>query len=143
MGYHANVLKGLADLIVAAVPSTVPVLEALSVDETQLERFARGVFILRESIAYEPHPEIRPDTSVKDQGETWTWTLYVLGGGGEQRPADKGSEIDLLLETIQTALNAQRPTSDCGPMHLVLEDFESKNGNTVMYSQQWTHRRLA
>ena len=142
MGYHADVYKGLADLIIAAVPSTTPVFNALAVTELELDRHASSVCILRESIDYEPHPEIAPRTAVEDQVETWGWTLYVSGGGGASRPAGAGAEVDKFLEIIKTALNAQRPTTDCGPLHLVSEDLEDSNGTLVTYAQRWTHRRL-
>ena len=143
MGYHADVYKGLADLIIDKMPDKFPVFNALTVSEQELDRHARSVCILRESIDYEPHPEINPRTAVADQVETWSWALYVTGGGGRSRPADSGAEVDLYLELIKTALNAQRPTDDCGPLHLVSEDFEGRAAATVTYTQRWTHRRLA
>ena len=142
MGYHADVYKGLADLIIAAVPSSTPVFNALAVSEREFVNYASSVCILRESISYEPHPEISPRTAVENQAETWGWTLYVTGGGGASRPAGAGAEVDKFLEIIRTALNAQRPTADCGPLHLVSEDLEDSNGTLVTYAQRWTHRRL-
>ena len=143
MGYHAEVFEGIAKLLRAALPSSTPVLDALTTEELQVERYASSVVILRESIDYEPHPEINPSTSVKDQGEEWTWSLYVTGGGGGARPADRGQYVDDMLEAIRTALNARRPTTDCGPMHMIEESFETKIGAGVMYVQRWRHRRLA
>lgn len=143
MGFHANVFNGIVSLLRGALPQSVPVLDGLSVDEAQLERYASSVVMLRESIDYEPHPEINPNTSTLDQGAEWSWALYVTTGGGGARSADRGQYVDDLLETIQTALNARRPTTDCGPLHLVSEDFEGKNGSSVMYVQRWRHRRLA
>ena len=140
MGYHADVYDGLATLIEAALPGVV-VFNALAVTEADLDRHALSVCILRESIDYEPHPEIAPRTAVADQAEEWTWTLYVTGGGGRARPADKAAEVDLYLEDLKTALNAQRPTTDCGPLHLVNEDLEGETETTVTYAQRWTHRR--
>jgi len=142
MGYHADVYKGLADLIIAAVPSSTPVFSALAVSEREFVNYASSVCILRESISYEPHPEISPRTAVADQVETWNWTLYVTGGAGASRPSSAGAEVDKFLEIIRTALNAQRPTTDCGPLHLVSEDLEDSNGTLVTYAQRWTHRRL-
>jgi hypothetical protein len=142
MGYHADVYKGLAGLVVAALPGDMPTLNALTASEAELNRSGRSVVILREAIDYEPHPEIAPQTSVSDQPETWSWTLYVTGGGGKARPTGRGEEVDRYLELIRTALNAQRPTSDCGPLHLVTEDYEGRDGATVMYTQRWTHRRF-
>jgi hypothetical protein len=141
MGYHADVYKGFADLIIEAVPSDMPTLNMLTASETEFDRHARSVLILRESIDYEPHPEINPRTAVEDQAETWEWVLYITGGGGTARSTDGGAEVDLYLEMIKTALNAQRPTSDCGPMHLTSEDFEGRDGAKVTYTQRWTHRR--
>jgi len=141
MGYHADVYKGLADLIIAAVPSDMPTINMLTANELDFDRHARSVLILREAISYEPHPEIAPRTAVEDQAETWEWTLFVTGGGGTARPADGGAEIDLYLEKVKTALNAQRPTTDCGPLHLTSEDFEGRDGAKVTYTQRWTHRR--
>jgi hypothetical protein len=142
MGYHADVYEGIADLLVAALPADIPVVNALRIDEIEFANMARAVCILRESVDFEPHPEINPNTSVVDQAETWDWALYVKGGGGSSRPSEAGSVIDLYLEKIQTTLNAQRPTDDCGPMQLVSEDFEGRDGATVTYVQRWTHRRL-
>ena len=141
MGYHADVYKGLADLIIAALPSDMPTLNMLTAGELEFDRHARSVFILREAIDYDPNPEINPRTAVENQGEAWGWTLYVTGGGGTTRATDAGAEIDLYLEMIKTALNAQRPTSDCGPLHLESEDFEGRDGPKVTYTQRWTHRR--
>lgn len=141
MGYHADVYKGLADLIIAAVPEDMPTLNVLTDEEVEFDRHNRSVFILRENIGYDPHPEINPRTAVEDQPETWEWTLYVTGGAGTANPPSAGAEIDLYLEMIKTALNAQRLTSTCGPLHLVSEDFEGRDGPKVTYTQRWTHRR--
>ena len=143
MGYHASVYSGLVTLLEAALPDRVPVLNALSMSDTDFERTAAFVAVVREAIEYEPHPEINPATATLDQGAEWTWTLYIKGGAGAARPHDKGAEVDLLLEAVQTALNAQRPTTDCGPLHLVSEDFEQLAGTQVVYAQRWRHRRLA
>jgi len=143
MGYHADVYEGIVKLLRAAVPSSIPVLDALSVDEAQLERYSSSIVMLRESIDYERHPEIKPTTSVLDQGEEWSWALYITGGGGAARPAGRGQYVDDLLETVRETLNAQRPTTDCGPLHLVDESYEGRNGSGVMYVQRWRHRRLA
>jgi hypothetical protein len=142
MGYHADVYKGIADLVIGALPSNFPVFDALTVGEQRLSREARSVCILRESVDYTPHVEINPDTSVQDQWETWSWALYIKGGAGQARPPARGAEVDLYLEMIRTALNAQRPTSHCGPLYLVSEEFEGRDGATVAYTQRWTHRRL-
>ncbi len=141
MGYHADVYKGLADLIIAALPNDMPTLNALTASEAELSRSGRSVVIVREGIGFEPHPEISPQTGVKSQAQVWEWTLFVSGGGGKVRPADKGAEIDLYLELIQDALNAQRPVASCGPLRIVGEDFEGRDGATVTYTQRWTHRR--
>lgn len=143
MGFHANVFSGLVTLLEAALPDRVPVLNALSMQEQDYERYATCVVVLRESVDYEPHPEINPATATLDQGAEWVWAIYVKGGGGNARPADKGAEVDLLLEAVQTALNAQRPTTDCGPLHLVSEELEEQTGTQVAYVQRWRHRRLA
>lgn len=142
MGYHSDVYEGIVELLVAALPSSIPVFNALTVTEMELDRHPSSVCVLRESIDYEPHPEINPDTDVENQGETWDWALYVTGGGGRSRPADTGAEVDLYLEKIKTTLNAQRPTTSCGPLHLVAEDFEGRDGAASTYVQRWTHRRL-
>lgn len=142
MGYHADVYTGIADLLIDALPATMPVFNALTVNEAELDRHATSVVILREGISYDRHPEVAPQTALADQPETWTWALYVTGGGGMARPADAGAEVDLYLEAIRTALNAQRPTTDCGPLHLESEDYEGRDGATVMYVQRWTHMRL-
>lgn len=141
MGYHADVYKGLADLIIAALPSDMPTLNVLNVDEVEFDRHNRSVFILRENIGFEPPPEIAPQTAVKSQRQTWEWTLYVTGGGGKARSTDSGAEVDTYLEMLQDALNAQRPTSDCGPLHITDEDFEGRDGAKVTYIQRWIHRR--
>ena len=142
MGYHADVYDGIADLLIAALPKAMPVFDALTVDEQQLDRHAQSVVILRESLDYEPNPLINPDTDVEQQWETWTWALYITGGGGRSRPAGSGAEVDLYLEKIRTALNAQRPTTECGPLHLVSEEYEGRDTARVTYVQRWTHRRL-
>lgn len=142
MGYHADVYSGIADLLAAALPNNVPVFDALTVSEMELDRNAQSVCILRESIDYERHPEVNPSTSLDDQAETWDWALYVKGGGGASRPAGSRAYVDTYLETIKSALNAQKPTADCGPLHVVSEDFEGRDGATVIYVQRWTHRRL-
>ena len=143
MGFHADVQSGIIALLEAALPSKIPVFDLLAVTERELIRTTSSVSLMRETIDYEPHPEINPDTSVLDQGAEWTWVLYVVGGAGNARPTDKGADVDLILEAVQTALNAQRPASDCGPMHLISEDFEEMAGTSVAYVQRWRHRRLA
>jgi len=143
MGYHDDVYSGIETLLVAAAPANVPVLNVLTASEAELDRHAQSIAVLRESIDYDPHPEIAPGTATKDQGEEWSWALYVTGGGGGARPVDRAAYVDTLLETCQTALNAQRPTTDCGPLHLVSEDYEGRDGNSVMCVQRWRHRRRA
>lgn len=144
MGFHADVYSGLVTLLEAALPDRVPVLNGLTTTDNDLERHASWVVVIRESIDYEPHPEINPATATLDQGAEWSWSIYIAGGGGNARPADKGAEVDLLLEAVQTALNAQRPVAaDCGPLHLVSEDLEEMAGTQVVYVQRWRHRRLA
>lgn len=143
MGYHADVYEGIVELLHGALPASVPILNAISVSELEFDRYASSVVVLRESIDYEPHPEINPDTSVRDQGEEWSWALYITGGGGGTRPTDRAEHVDLMLEKVRTALNARRPTSDCGPLHLVDEVYEGRSGNGVMYVQRWRHRRLS
>ena len=143
MGYHDDVYKGLAKLLAGGLPAKFPILNVLTASEQDLDRHPRSVIVVREAIDYEPHPEINPDVDIADQGEAWAWTLYVTGGGGRARSADSGAEVDLYLESIQTALNAQRPTTDCGPLHLAGEEFEERTTTTVTYTQRWVHRRLA
>lgn len=142
MGYHADIYNALASLIDAAMPNPTTVTSALDMTEAKLEKFSRGVIIVRESITLDPHPEVNPSTSVEAQPEQWTWALYVIGGGGGSRPHDRATHVDALLETLRTALNAQRLTADCGPLHLVSEDYEGQHNNGVMYAQRWTHSRL-
>ena len=144
MGFHADVQNGIVALLEAALPDRIPVFNLLAVSERELNRTASSVSLMREMIDYEPHPEINPDPSVLDQGAEWTWVIYVVGGAGNARANDKGADVDLILETVQTALNAQRPTTpDCGPMHLISEDFEEMASTSVAYVQRWRHRRLA
>ena len=144
MGFHADVQNGIVALLEAALPDRIPVLNAIAVSEREMSQYATFVALLRESIDYEPHPEINPATGTLDQGAEWQWAIYIKGGAGNSRPSDKGADVDLLLEAVQTALNAQRPTTpDCGPLHLVSEDFEEMAGTSVAYVQRWRHRRLA
>ncbi len=140
MGYHATVQAAIKALIVAAVD--VPVLEGAEADEPKTDRMASFVYLLRESIEYEPHVEINPDTSSSSQYEQWQWALYVVGGGGGSRVKDRAATVDTLLETIKTALNAQKLTSNCGPLHLVSEEYEGRHNSGVMYVQRWNHDRL-
>ena len=142
MGFHAEVYDALERLIEAAVPG-VSVLNELSVDEAYAEGFAKFVLILREGINYVPHPEINPATAVQDQMEQWSWLLLVKGGGGRANQAGKGIEVDKMLESIRTALNAQRLTTDCGPLQLQSEDYEGADSNGVVYGQRWSHFRMA
>ena len=143
MGFHADVQNGIIALLETALPDRIPVFRILSSEEMANDRTASHVQVLRESIDYEPHPEINPATATLDQGAEWTWALYIKGGAGNARPDDKGADVDLVLEAVQTALNAQRPTAECGPMHLISEDFEELAGTSVAYVQRWRHRRLA
>lgn len=143
MGFHSDVYSGLVTLLENALPGSVPVFNVLTTNETEYQRTAAWVAVLRETIDYEPHPEINPETATLDQGADWQWAIYVAGGAGNARQPDKGAEVDLLIEAVQAALNAQRPTSDCGPLHLVSEDFEEMTGTSVVYVQRWRHRRLA
>jgi len=144
MGFHADVQNGIVTLLEAALPDRIPVLNLLAVSERDFQRFTSFVGIMRDSINYDPHPEINPATGTLDQGAEWTWVLYIVGGGGEATTSDKGADVDLVLEAVQVALNAQRPvTPDCGPLHLVSEDFEEMAGTSVAYVQRWRHRRLA
>ena len=143
MGYHETTQSALVTLLDAALESNVPVLNGLAVTDAQVERYASAVMIVRESIDVDLHPEVNPSTSVADQPELWLWALYVKGGGGSARPSGKGAQVDLILESVRTALNAQRLTTDCGPLHLVSEEYEGPLGTGVLYVQRWRHTRLA
>jgi len=141
MGYHATVQAELVALIVAGVPSSVPVLNGLAVSETEAERMAQFVFLVRDSIDFDPHQEINPDVNSTQQPEQWTWTIDVKGGGGAAGQTGRGAEVDLLLEAVRTGIGAQKMT-DCGPLHLVSEDYVGTSGSGVVYRQTWTHERF-
>jgi hypothetical protein len=140
MGYHADVYDALKALIEGAV--SVPVLDVLALDEVQVNRLSTAVLIQRDAIDLDPHPEVNPSTSVVDQPERWTWTLYVIGGGGAATQQGKSTHVDTLLEQLRTALNAQRPTAKCGPLHIFSEEYSGRHGTGVLYLQRWTHSRL-
>lgn len=141
MGYHFDVQKALTDLLQEALPN-IPILNGLAIEEAEASRLARAVFIVREALEMDPHIEINPNTAVQDQLERWTWILYVTGGGGSARAADRGAQVDETLEKIRTALNSQRLTADCGPLSIVSETFLGVHGTGVLYAQRWTHIRL-
>jgi hypothetical protein len=144
MGYHATIEDALKTLLDAAFNGTETViLNGLAEVDMQVQTFASCVVIRRDGIEFEPNPHINPDTSVKDQPEQWYWEIFVKGGGGEPNFSGRGSHVDLKLEAIRVALNAQRLTSDCGPMNLVSEEYVNNIGTGVMYVQRWTHSRLA
>ena len=143
MGYHATIQAALVTLLKAALPATCPVLNALAAEEAELQRFDYFVGVIRERIDLDPHAEINPDTAAHTQLEEWEWSLFVAGGAGEIDGAGKGAEVDLLLETIRTALNARRLTTDCGPMSLISEEYMEPHGNGVVYLQRWRHSRMA
>lgn len=142
MGYHKTVQDALEALLAAALPSTTPVVRGLSFADKDALNYASFVGVVREMIVYEPHPEINPDEEVEDQPEWWYWVLQVKGGAGEPTLGGRGAQVDELLETIKTALNAQRLTSDCGPMQLEEEVFDDEHGTGVIYTQRWRHGRL-
>lgn len=144
MGYHATIQTALKTLLETAFTGqSVPILNGLSVTDMQVQSFPTCIVITRDSIEYEPNPHINPLTSVKDQPEQWYWDIYVKGGGGQPNFSGRGAEVDETLETVREALNAQRLTTDCGPMNLVSEDYVEPNGTGVIYVQRWTHTRLA
>jgi len=142
MGYHADVQAQLVSLIEAAVPTGVSVVQGLAMSEAETIRNAAFVAIVRDSIEVEPHAEINPSTSTSDQMERWRWLLYVKGGGGAANNPAKGAEVDLILEAVRTALNAQKLTAACGPLHLESEEYEGNSGTGVVYIQTWVHGRL-
>jgi hypothetical protein len=140
MGYHADIMTALKTLLETTV--SVEVIDGLTMTEAQATRLSTGVVVVRDAIHLTPHPEINPLTAVEDQPEEWWWSLYVIGGGGGSRSVTKAAHVDLLLEQIRTGLNAQRLTSDCGPLHLEVEEFIGHQGTGVMYLQRWRHTRL-
>lgn len=141
MGYHATVQAELVALLDAGVPRGVPVLNGLAVSETEAERLAQFVFVVRDGIEFDPHQEINPDVNSTQQPEQWTWTIDVKGGAGAARLSERGAEVDLLLESVRTAIGARKMT-DCGPLHLVSEDYAGTSGAGVVYRQTWTHERF-
>ncbi len=141
MGYHSTVGAALAAKLTAALPANVPVINVLAIDDAELQHFAAFVGLQRERIDFKPHPEINPETTAMTQPELWEWVLYVAGGAGEATKAGKGGQVDTLLETIRTALNAQRLGSDCGPLNIISESYLQQHGNGVVYEQRWRHER--
>lgn len=143
MGFHATVQAAIVALLEADLPSNCPVINTLAAEEADLQRLASFVGISRERIDFEPHEEVNPDTDADTQLEAWEWNLFVAGGAGAMDQAGKGAEVDLLLETIRDALNAQRPTAQCGPLSIVTEEYFRDHGNGVVYQQRWRHTRMA
>lgn len=121
----------------------MPVLNGLADAELDEHRFSELVMIGRDSIRFEPHEEINPLVTADTQLEEWEWNLFIKGGGGGLDQAAKGAEVDELLETIRTALNAQRPTAQCGPMSILSEEYYEEHGAGVVYLQRWRHSRMA
>jgi hypothetical protein len=118
------------------------VLNGLAISEADAERFDAFVLVVRESIDFDPHLPVNPNETDSQQPERWTWSLDVKGGGGGQRLSDRGSEVDLLLEAIRIGIGAQRPTTDCGPLHLESEEYVGESGSGVVYRQTWYHERF-
>ena len=142
MGYHATIQAALVTLLEAALPSTCEVINGLTIDDAKAQSLAHFVAIIRESIDHELHEEINPSTAVKTQMQTWSWVLYVKGGGGGSDGSARAASVDVTLETIETALNAQRLTAKCGPLNLLSETFIEPHGAGVMYAMRWQHTRL-
>lgn len=142
MGYHATVQAAIVSLLEAALGSTIPVLNGLVEADEDQHRINAFVLIARDSIRFEPHAEINPSTSADTQLEEWEWNLIVKGGGGASDEPSKAAQVDLIMETIRTALNAQRPTADCGPMSILSEEFFGESGEGVTYLQRWRHSRM-
>ena len=142
MGYHANIQAQLVTLLKTSLGTSIPVLQGIAVTDVEMNRLAACVAIVRESIDAEPHEELNPETTTADQLETWRWTLYVKGGGGAINDPAKGTEVDKILETTRTALNAQRLSSQCGPLHFSGEYYEGNVGTGVVYTQMWYHTKL-
>lgn len=143
MGYHATVQDALVTLLEAATPEGCDVINLIAVDEVDLQRLSCFVAVIRERIEMEYHEEINPSTSYDTQLEEWEWGLYVAGGGGAYNEAGKGAEVDLILEAIRTALNAQKLTTECGPLSILSEEYEGPHGTGVVYLQRWRHSRKA
>ena len=141
MGYHADIESELITLLEAGLPRTVPVLNGLAVDEAQADRLPQFVFLVRDSIDLDPHQEIRPDVDSTQQPERWTWSIDVKGGAGGARLTDRGREVDVMLEAVRTSIGARQMT-DCGPLHLVAEEYVGASGTGVVYRQTWTHERF-
>jgi hypothetical protein len=140
MGFHSDVQTGLALLLENALQ--VPVLNGLTVSTEDVNRLATVVLVVRESIQFDPHEPIMPNPTETQQPEKWYWTLDVKGGGGTKTAANAGAEVDLLLEAVRTALAANRPTQDCGPLHLESEEYVGNSGSGVIYRQTWWHERF-
>lgn len=141
MGEYETLTAALVALLEAALPSTTPVLNGLSTEDIKAERLASFVGVIRERITFSPHVEMNPNPAAKTQVEKWSWLLLVKGGGGRARSAGKGTEVDKTLETIRTALNAQKLDSTCGPLSVESEDYAGTHGTGVIYEQRWTHER--
>jgi hypothetical protein len=144
MGYHADIEDALRELLETAFAGTnTPVLNGLAEVDMQVQTFASCILIRRDSVEFDPNPHINPDPLVKDQPEMWYWEIYVKGGGGEPNFSGRGTHVDLKLEAVRVALNAQRLDDNCGPMNLTSEEYVNNIGTGVMYVQRWTHTRLA
>lgn len=143
MGYHATVQAALYALLEAALPNDTPVINGLAADDIKAERYASCVVVVRESIEFEPVLEINPTEGAGTQVEEWSWALFVKGGGGKARGSGRAAEVDFTLETIRDALNAQRLTTECGPLSLEAEEYLEPVGTGVLYAQRWRHSRIA
>ena len=142
MGYRATIQAALVTLLEASLPSTCEVVNGLAIDDAEAVHLAHFVAVVRERIDFDPHAEINPNTAVKTQEQTWSWVLFVKGGGGAMDGAARGAEVDSTLEAIETALNAQRLDATCGPLTITADEYIKPHGTGVMYAQRWQHSRI-
>ena len=142
MGYHSDVQTVLAQKLEAEFGRDVPVLNGLATTEAQSNNYAKFILIVREDIDFDPHEPINPNPTSSQQPERWTWLIDVKGGGGAQRAAEAGAEVDLFLEIVRDTLGAEKLTTDCGPLHLESEIYVGNSGAGVVYRQTWWHERF-
>jgi len=144
MGYHKTLHDAIKALMTTALTVSealvAPIIDSLNEAEAQAERLAVFTVLVRDRIDLELSPVIGGGI----QEETWTWKIYVTGGGGGARSYDKSTHVDTLLELLRTGLAQKKPvTPDCGPMQLISEEYLDYHGTAVTYVQTWTHGRAS
>lgn len=142
MNDRRKLRDALVELIRAAVPSEVSVIPVMNIREGDTIKEPRAILVARESIDTEPFEQANPPVGCV-QSQLYTWALRYIGGGGGRTPRARLDALDDLLDTVETALAAQRLTGSArvGPLEMLPENEGDEHSSGVSVVQRWRNEK--